>query len=353
MSLLPTDLFEELLIRLPIITLLRIVPYNRELLKRASRPSYWNRYFTRRDEPQEYFHRSLIELARNGYGTIFSQLWKENKIKLIKEGRTLVAGYEVAALAGRESSAEEIFMLKEEWMTEQFDSFNPNVDDFTEKFEWIERAMRVRREATTNNLPTFLLMLGKISLFCINNSLTTDYVMSYLSDILFASFADSNDYEFVTGVLHWLDGSEISNLIVNTTSINYTLLGRGRYELLNQLISGGYLIENTIDWSIMINSDRHDLLELLESAGQLNELKHGVIGEFRDPNLLNWYVRYHPKDLETILNSYRALPADQFLALVLRTLKCVPKDIHRYIKMWKILGYDYLAHRFLQVVPMC
>jgi len=246
MQRIPIDLWEVLLLRLPITTLLRIIPSNRRLLVRATKWYYWQQYFMLRPNPPQFFHQSLLALANNKYYIIFQQLWSEKKLAVIREDRTLIEGYQAAALNGNSIAARAIFMLDEEWMTEQFDIFQPSLDDWMVKFDWIERAFKVRHQAATNNLPFFLIAFGKLMLFVIDPGLDEMQVPKYVEHTLLAAFADANDYEFVTAVLHWLEDSYLADVINDSRLGNY-LFNRGCHDLVTKLIAGGYLNEMDIN----------------------------------------------------------------------------------------------------------
>ena len=340
---------ELITFKLNIKTLARLAPLNRRWQQWTLYSNFWYHYLMDRLDPQDCFHRSLIELSQLPQTEgIFLRLWHDRSIPLIRESRSLFESYEQAYFAGNEHLAFEIYKLSpHQIMTQLLGA------EFELNYFLLDSNLRMRRYAKHNDRIAIEQMLAEIFIEYLYHGLLSEFEMkSYLKSLFKRLYVDSNDYEFIIYFDKKYGAGRISVGVDNIENLAEELLSEGRYELVIKLIEHGYLApDSEIDWSFLVRSDRPDLLELLQHH-QLFDDYSGLGWRFiRQEDVFEWYLNHnhhsnHLQD-EIILNQYRWRTPNDYVKLIHNHFKRGwPKQMKSYLRRWQEQGYDYLYSLF-------
>lgn len=349
------DLFATVVLKCKPRTFLRLLPLSRRLTDRSRSPYLWLNYLsgtsvTRTDSPHERYHRLLIELAKmEQYGQLVALAALSPERHFVIEDRTFDRIYEATTCAEGKTILQQLITgALRKFLCEQFCTSQP-IDD-----QSIDLAYELKRAGTENNHEQFVRVYQQLIAvhgyspvrWIIEHSIArTTSIDFFLRTIAFViNDAAYQSYRFQRTV-----DDDIDLMVVNE------LLSHGKFELVTELLSQytGIIDREQIMWANIIESPRNDSLELYSSFTRQNrddiyyvmlrdepyyvwvnqvgaigagELLERYIEDYKNNRIFPFrWQNYDP--LEIILASFRALPAERFIELVvpLLTAPCSPQ----------------------------
>lgn len=312
-------------------TLLRVIPYYTRWMALSRKTHSWQNYLTSvgtivYDSPQERYHTLLVELAgRNQVGHLAGLVQLP---KLVLELRSLEEGCRVATRAGHGVSFIEFLQKYEsyahwlceycgigQWFDEQYRSTHTDIVDYI-KYKLPVLVYDMEVDAERNDWPNFERSLGMVILL---------YDLEHVYQCIIRCMARTTSPQFYEQAVKYLESYSDDSMIYRDsgTEITTEMLRMGKFELVTELIGGGYYtVPDTpaakdAYWSNILRSSRPDALELLVGVlpmtGGRSDLRLRHHQAFGCGTLLEEYVRQCRESsiwefiiVDSILLSYRA-----------------------------------------------
>lgn len=347
---LPSELYGVL--GVPVRDISNLCHSDRHLNAQCHRSEFWRTYL---GHDQEKLHQLFVQLGREQDFDLLYYLWNKAQLNMVKEHRSLWAAHSEAFR--RAVLEDNTKLIDELWKTG-----TGNVKSEYGK-ELTIAGILLTRAAEQQDGEQFVDIYHKFHL-----SDESEEPGDAPFKVVAEAAAHASSLEFVTkGVMEGIVISDTSTEeIFQAATVKV-----GNIELIKQII-GWLMKEMEVDEEEAHEYFNPDESKLLESDNPhameyLTELyrEQGIADEpgpqelqsvFRMNNgqILLDYAQKYPEDTSMILNSYKALPSDQFLALLRSNPNCFSKaQFQRVLKRMEDDGYDYLIIHTKKAITFC
>lgn len=331
-----TELFAAVLIKIPITTILRVIPFNRSLFHWINRKGFWLAYFgtsaVLEGERQENLHRSMVELAQFDYIEEFVRIWKfpAEQLPLMRERRTLQQAFEYVHINLPEGRSDELKQLDWIWLYNYYAQF---LGQHERLVELVNHYLAMKRAAKNNNRESYeRSLLQLLKLYHGKNAPS-------LASLIGRTLSESNNYQFLV--------QQLGNDHVIADETAKQLLRRGELDRVVDLDIDG--VTEFPAWPYLIESDRDDSIE------RLVEMDRQFIGELSDytfgnRQLMLEFMKRTRVTAEWALNHYRLFSVDELKKMVQQLGGINKSKLSRAIDQWRMNGYEYLVRRASEFV---
>ncbi len=353
----PLEIFREILVKVPINKISAWCRTKKFFMGLCRNKFFWQDYIA---GDQERLHQLLVELARQGDFNLFSWLWKTPiclslgcKEQLIKERRSLVAGF-IAAYNGGDADGNEeianlIWNIESEFMLWHFnfmDEDGSSDNDFALRIQKI--LLKLRKLASNGDRVGFEKLYKDLSSYE-DDSIQVEI---WESEIL---GAHSKDIEF----LNW--GIKLMGITDYSSIIDFVLTA-GRLDLF-KIFDDRRAHTANYDMTKILESSNPDGMKFLMKDFPMTiitpaNLSAGNIAGLGNRDILLNHMRAYPQDLSILLESGRTLEAKEFMTLLKTTMANSSKE-GLTSKVWNEFmvenereGRTYLSRLFGKEIKM-
>lgn len=248
----------------------------------------------------------------------------------------MLKAFTESSLKGYEEVASLIYQIDPEWIEYCFGDIVESLRSYHNKLHYIILYQRLMRAARNSDRGLFYETLIQYQL----DYQTREHdkiSMGAVAEWVQRPVSESDNIDFIVSVT---DVFATKNLLEYGEIIRRMLID-GKYELVVSLLK--LWNDSSIDWNDLIISDRPDAFKLIKLHLPKTTLKKSVseFNQIGNGSILREYLKKHPKDYATLIQSHKALPADQYIKLIER-IPLSFEMVNAY-EGWLSEGYDYLV----------